>query len=553
MSEFAILLDAPATPVTRMQVAEIADGFKDPRYGEFSITEAEARDWAKNLAALPGGRALIDEDHKSDKPSPHRNTEASGWITGLDVDGDKVFADVNWTPKGEAAIDEQRYLFFSPAFGKHTNEKGEEFPNTLTGGALTNKPFLSKMPMITLASAPRLLEASRQLDEQEPAGGGVTLDQAYEQGFTLLAISDEMREKHAVVVKEINGKKMHMFPIPPGDKVHARAALSLIPAALKAGHITTSEAAEVRARANSVLGKKEMSDSPQQMKLDANILKLLGITDEADQKKILDIAEPDDADPTKVAQAITEAQAKGGGANGEAGKSLEEQAAAANMVLLDSGQVTKLMARAGSDDGNGDEPAVIEITAEMLTTLGITEDTDQKKILDVAGEDKPDLLKVLGAIVATKTPEAVVPETKTLEQLAADSGKVLLDGPQLAQLTSDAKAGAEAKKELEVQTFDIAFERNTREGKVVPAQREQMLSFYQLDHDGTIKLMDEAPTRLTMQPRGANVKPPDENMPDGVHQAGYELDAEVKTYMTEHGEKDYIKALESVTGQKVGA
>lgn len=43
------------------------------------------------------------------------------------------------------------------------------------------------------------------------------------------------------------------FPIP--DKVHARAALSRLSAALKRGSITPAEAAKVRARALRMLGK----------------------------------------------------------------------------------------------------------------------------------------------------------------------------------------------------------------------------------------------------------------------------------------------------------
>lgn len=555
MDKFTILLDAPTTPVNRMQVAEIGDSFRDPRYGEFAITHADVEEWAKNLAQLPGGRALIDEDHLSDKPSPHRRTEASGWITNLDVniDSNVVMGDVHWTPKGEAAIKDQRYLFFSPAFGKFTNEKGETFDHTLTGGALTNKPFLTQMPVITLASASRLLEAARQSGEFTT---GFTLDQAYEQGLVTLDISDEMREKHAVVVKEINGKKVHMFPIPPGDKVHARAALSLLPAAIKAGHINSAEAAEVRARANNVLGKKEMSDSRSQMDFDANTLKLLGITDEAQQKIILDLANADDADPTKVAQAIVKAQAEGGGGNGDTNKTLEEQAAAANKVLLDAGQVTQLMtdAQRGREAGTADATPPLEVTPEILTTLGITEDADQKKILDLAGKDDTNLSMLLGAIVGTRAAPVAPSDTKTLEQMAEAEGKVLLDAPQLAQLVAGATAGAEAKKQLEKQTFEVAFERNVRDGgKVVPAQKEQMEAFYALDADGTIKLMDDAPPKLTTRPNGQNVKPPDENMPDGVHQEGYELDSKVRSHMAETGETNYIKALETVTGVTVGA
>jgi len=154
---FTVLLDAPGEPTSRIPIAKLGE-YDDPRYGEFKITAQDAADWKANLAKLPGGRALIDEDHLANKPSPHRRTEASGWITDVQLDGEMVYADVEWTPKGRAAIAEKRFLFTSPTYGPHTTSSGEVVENTLTGAALTNKPFLD-MPMVTLASADALEQA----------------------------------------------------------------------------------------------------------------------------------------------------------------------------------------------------------------------------------------------------------------------------------------------------------------------------------------------------------------------------------------------------------
>ena len=49
------------------------------------------------------------------------------------------------------------------------------------------------------------------------------------------------------------GSEKPSFPMP--DKSHASDALRMIPRALKAGSITASQAAEIRAKANKKLGK----------------------------------------------------------------------------------------------------------------------------------------------------------------------------------------------------------------------------------------------------------------------------------------------------------
>lgn len=84
MPDVTFLLDAPELPVSEVQIAKLGS-YKDPRYGDFEITENDVSAWSKNLAKLPGGKALIDFDHLSDKPSPHRRTEAAGWLTGISL------------------------------------------------------------------------------------------------------------------------------------------------------------------------------------------------------------------------------------------------------------------------------------------------------------------------------------------------------------------------------------------------------------------------------------------------------------------------------------
>jgi phage I-like protein len=157
VTEFQVLLDAPGQPVSRIQVAKVGP-VSDPRYGDFEISPENARNWARNLAALPGGRALVDFEHRSERKP--RDSQAAGWITGVSLDGDRIMADVEWTKEGAKAIRSKRYLFVSPAFGPHENERGEKFEDVLHSCALTNKPQLSDQRPLTLA-APERVELAR--------------------------------------------------------------------------------------------------------------------------------------------------------------------------------------------------------------------------------------------------------------------------------------------------------------------------------------------------------------------------------------------------------
>lgn len=369
---FAFLLDAPqgAAPST-VQIAKLGDSFKDPRYDEFAITVADVADWAKNLEKLPGGMALIDEDHLADKPGPARRTEASGWIKGVRLEDGVPLAEVEWTPKGRQAIEEKRYLFFSPVFGPYTDETGTTHSNVLTGGALTNKPFLN-MPTISLSQAPfdqRML---------------TTLDAT-----------------------------------------------------------ASSEA------------PSEPSDSRRQMSTQATDFK------------------------------------------------------------------------------------------QLAAALGIDESADEPKLLEA--------IKDLKEKATAKPVEATADEpVKTLEQLAADDGKVLLDKTAVAALNSAAskvptleakvKTLADAAHEA---NFKAAWDTAVEKLLAAPAEEEAVRELYDANPDATVKMLEARSPIANATPKGSGMTDEDE-VPAGVNPGSFKLDKQVRSYMLDKSEPDYIKALEAV-------
>lgn len=265
--QFTVLLDAPDQPAQQVQIAQLGD-FTDSRYGDFSITPDEVDQWAQNLSLLPGGKALIDLDHLSDKPSPHRRTEAAGWITGIELADGIPKASVEWTPVGESAIREGRYRFFSPSFGTFKDPQGNAHDHVLTGGALTNKPFLTSMPQLQLASA------------ENVDGALANLDQADETELLKMALSTlTAKQRDKLPASAFVYPDEERYPIP--DIAHARNAL-----ARSAGK---PEEAKVKAAVYRRYPElRKGADRQRTMELTADTLTALGLDQDADEQKLLD-------------------------------------------------------------------------------------------------------------------------------------------------------------------------------------------------------------------------------------------------------------------------
>ena len=86
-------------------------------------------------------RLVIDENHATDLSAPKGGASpAMGWMTGLRTrEGGSIWADVEWTKRGEQAVLNREYSFISPVF-LH-DERGEI--TVVLRAALTNSPNLS--------------------------------------------------------------------------------------------------------------------------------------------------------------------------------------------------------------------------------------------------------------------------------------------------------------------------------------------------------------------------------------------------------------------------
>lgn len=343
--EYTLLLDSPREPRKTIQIAKLGDDFEHSKYGKFGIGAEDIAAWKRNLDNLPGRRALIDEDHSADRTP--RRTEASGWITDVRLENGTPVADVEWTPKGQQAIEEGRYLFISPTFGNFTDEHGNVHENTLIGAALTNRPFLN-MPSLCLASEERVseaIDADPELRFYQRALDGDMGEEA--QALVMLDVDQATRDR---AVKAGHALPDGSYPIETRAQLHSAAVL----AASKHGNWQAAQKL-IRRRAKDLgvdistlpgFAGEKPSDSRRTMEtatdnLDLGKLrKALGLDKDADPLKILEAATSAAEDAAKLQKGLDKKPVK----------TLEQQAKDAGLLLLDAKDVRQLQAQAAAGE-----------------------------------------------------------------------------------------------------------------------------------------------------------------------------------------------------------
>ncbi len=99
---------------------------------------------AASLSSATGGVLPIDFDHRSLAPQGSADSRAAGWITDLEVDGNRLMASVEWTSEGREALEGRSYRFVSPVF--KTRKNGQVA--LIEGAGLVNNPALPELRQI---------------------------------------------------------------------------------------------------------------------------------------------------------------------------------------------------------------------------------------------------------------------------------------------------------------------------------------------------------------------------------------------------------------------
>lgn len=160
MPSVHVLTDTPTEVIlsagkatSQVQIAKTGK-FKDPRYGNFTISLADFSKWIANFNTLHRGEGRlglpVDVDHNPEKKG---DTEAAGWITALSIKNNELWATVEWNDLGQELVGNRRYAYLSPSYvHDYKDEQGKSHGTALVGVGLTNRPFLT-MATVSLSAA----------------------------------------------------------------------------------------------------------------------------------------------------------------------------------------------------------------------------------------------------------------------------------------------------------------------------------------------------------------------------------------------------------------
>lgn len=137
----------------------------------------------EEMAALSGEawRGLpFDYDHASLGTGGPEQGKAAGWIEGLEIRGQELWARVRWTPAARQALAGEEFGHVSPvlAWGYKYGHTGRQFQIALLGAALTNYPHLKHLqPLEALAACEVWLRYETTTPDQDGQGRKTQTDQ----------------------------------------------------------------------------------------------------------------------------------------------------------------------------------------------------------------------------------------------------------------------------------------------------------------------------------------------------------------------------------------
>lgn len=107
---------------------------------------------------------LLDVDHESE--AEDKRSEAAGWYKGpFVVKNDGLWAGVELTPLGEELIGSKKYKRLSPTPSLVPNAAGEYHPVDIASVALTNRPRMRELTLVTNSEDAKVLTIETQAQE----------------------------------------------------------------------------------------------------------------------------------------------------------------------------------------------------------------------------------------------------------------------------------------------------------------------------------------------------------------------------------------------------
>ena len=239
------------------------EGLIEGRDGRrFEIDDAQAIvDKAEAYAAENGIRPFLDFNHSTYSFMAHDGNKAAGWIEEFEVREGAIWARVDWTDTGRAAVASREYRYISPAwYARYVDEHGDSLPNPIVEHMLN--PGLVNDPNLRLAA----------LNQHQPTEEAPRMNEKILQALGLGASASEADALNSIeALKKASTPDAAAF-VPRADydaavnkateleskvaEFHAKAVEDTIADALKRGVITPASADYHRSVCQSADGLK---------------------------------------------------------------------------------------------------------------------------------------------------------------------------------------------------------------------------------------------------------------------------------------------------------
>jgi phage I-like protein len=217
-----------------------------------------------NFRRRPNGEIVIDYEHASESPEVALGgpVPAAGWLKAIDdrADGAGIlWGEAQFTDKARQMIAAGEYKYLSPYIDLAARDKetGEQQGATLTSVALTNRPFLEKLPAIALSEAGWAADAAKEetvavtklvLADRAACKVRAVLEDGTESVLTVEGLDPEPRVIRLSDIKRTADGRYDFAGIDAGDDViiasevfRAQQVQGEIQAALDAGKITAAQ------------------------------------------------------------------------------------------------------------------------------------------------------------------------------------------------------------------------------------------------------------------------------------------------------------------------
>jgi len=152
----AIRADSKGNVPTKIEILKVGM-WRTPYHGDIMVTPDDLLEYVDNFDA---GIGYVKE---TGAPIDYKHEEwdkAAGWMKRLYVEGETLFADVEWTPQGKQMLADKEFKCFSPQFypkgrGGWMNPEDYEdiVENVVVGGGLTNIPLFKGLSPIMASAA----------------------------------------------------------------------------------------------------------------------------------------------------------------------------------------------------------------------------------------------------------------------------------------------------------------------------------------------------------------------------------------------------------------